>query len=452
MEDNNKDKSPTPPGGFGRRGFMRRAGAIGAAVSALPAVAAAVPQTAAKRRLAMVGTGSRGIGAWGTPVVAAYADVAEFVGLCDVNAERAAVARSMIGTAAPTFTDFDEMVRTTKPDTVIVTTIDSRHAEYVCRGLRLGCDVICEKPLCTTARQAQEILDAHKATGRQLTVTFNARHGAGAVKVKELLLAGTVGEILQVSYDEFLDRRHGADYFRRWHAFAENSGTLLCHKSSHQFDQLNWWLDADPMEVTAHGRLAVYGRNGPFRHASCRVCTFQKRCEFAWDITRDERLRKLYVECEDQDGYLRDACVFREGIDIHDTAVVQIRYGSGALVNYSLNAAAPCEGEMLVINGTRGRIEMRNFDRQPWKTAADVEIRVIPTAGESRVIPIDTEAEDHGGADVRLRDAIFRPDATDLLGQRAGVRAGVMSSLIGIAAVASMAERRTVKVPDLVTW
>lgn len=449
---NGASRSTSSVGSVHRRVFMRQAGAIGVAISTLPSAAALAPPAAAKRRLAMVGTGQRGVGSWGAPVVASYAELVEFVALCDVNPERAAVARGMIGTDAPTFTDFDAMVREAKPDTVIVTTIDSRHAEYVCRALRLGCDVICEKPLCTTARQAQDILDAHKQTGRQLTVTFNGRHDAGAMKVKELLLAGEVGEILQVTYDEFLDRRHGADYFRRWHAFAENSGTLLCHKSSHQFDQLNWWLDAAPVEVTAHGRLAVYGHNGPFRHTTCRACTFKQRCEFAWDITRDERLTKLYVECEDQDGYFRDACVYRNGIDIHDTAVVQIRYDSGALVNYSLNAAAPCEGEMLVINGTRGRIEMRNFDRQPWKPAADIEIRVIPTAGASRVIPIDTDDEDHGGADVRLRDAIFRPGAADPLGQRAGVRAGVMSSLIGIAAVNSMGERRPVRIADLVAW
>ena len=158
-----------------RRSFLKGVSA-GAAAGAI-GLSAGIPSAfaASKLRLAMVGTGDRGTRMWGTPLAADYPDLLEFVGLCDVNPERAKVAQAAIGTKAPTFTDFDQMIKTTRPDSVIVTTIDGYHADYVCRAMELGCDVICEKPLCTRADQAQAIVDTQKKTGRKLTVTFNAR-------------------------------------------------------------------------------------------------------------------------------------------------------------------------------------------------------------------------------------------------------------------------------------
>ena len=47
------------------------------------AVAAALAPK--KKRVAMVGTGHRGLGMWGTPVLAEHGNNMEFVGLCDIN-------------------------------------------------------------------------------------------------------------------------------------------------------------------------------------------------------------------------------------------------------------------------------------------------------------------------------------------------------------------------------
>ena len=228
----------------------------GAAVGA--AGAAVQP---ARRRLALAGTGSRGSGTWGEDLVQHYADRIELVGLFDRNGLRARAAQRLIGTTAPVFADFDTMVRQARPDAVIVATVDATHARYIVRALELGVDVLTEKPMCTDETQCQAILDAVARTGRTVTVTHNARHSREAKKVKALLQEGAIGDVLAVDFHEYLDTSHGADYFRRWHRFRENSGTLLCHKASHHFDLANWWLDSEPVEVSASGDLRVYGRN-----------------------------------------------------------------------------------------------------------------------------------------------------------------------------------------------
>ena len=434
-----------------RRQFCR-IGSMGVLAAALagPLEAFAAP---AKTRVALVGTGIRGSTTWGTNLLRDAGEFVEIVGLCDVNPDRVKVAQRWMGGGIPAFTDFDEMIRAAKPERVIVTTVDATHAEYVCRAMELGLDPISEKPLCTHAEQAQRIVDVQKRTGRRLDVTFNARHEASAMKVKELLMAGEIGELYSVGYEEFLDLDHGASYFRRWHGLRQASGTLLCHKASHHFDQLNWWIDADPVEVTAHGRLNKYGVNGPFRHANCRLCPHKQRCDLHWDITTSKQLVELYVDCEDQDGYYRDGCLYRREINVPDTYSVQIAYANHALVTYSLNATAPYEGQSIVFNGSKGRIDVRNFYRQPWKVPHESEIRLTRNFKDSTVITADPqrgELFEHGGADQRVKRMVFDPSVPDPLFQRAGLRAGILSSAIGIAGYTSIDTGRPVRIDEVV--
>ncbi len=75
---------------------------------------------------------------------------------------------------------------------------------------------------------------------------------------------------------------------------------------------------------------------------------------------------QLYAECESEDGYLRDACVFRPDINIFDTMTAQVRYSNGAIMSYSVNTFMPYEGYHMAFNGTEGRIETRVYERQPW--------------------------------------------------------------------------------------
>jgi predicted dehydrogenase len=402
-------------------------------------------------RLALVGTGSRGSSMWGSDLTEFYADRVEHVGLFDRNGRRARAAQSIIGTRAPVYADFETMLRQTRPDAVVVATVDATHAEYVVRALDAGFDVYSEKPLCTTAEQCQAILDAVHRTGHTVTATMNARHAREAKKVKALLLEGAIGDVLSVDFHEYLDTSHGADYFRRWHRFRANSGTLLCHKASHHFDLANWWLGSDPVEVSASGALRFYGRNNPYRGTNCRPCPHKAECPFAWDVTTDPTYVKLYVECESEDGYLRDGCVFDAGIDIYDTMSVRIQYASRAVVTYTAATYLPHEGQSIAFNGTRGRLE---YVDMAGGGQTRREIRLTRQFGKSEIITDlpPERAGGHGGADASLHDLLFRNDpAVDSLGLRADVRAGALASLVGIAARTSIErEGAPVKIGDLV--
>lgn len=412
-----------------------------------------------KMKVALVGTGHRGTSAWGKDLVHPYSEYVEMVGLCDINPKRLEVAKELIGTDAPLYPakDFDRMISETKPDAVIICTPDCFHYKYAVRAMELGCDVIVEKPLATEADQCQMLLDTELKTGRKITTTFNARHGNSAEEVKKVLTSGELGRIISAEFQEYLDVRHGADYYRRWHGKMRFSGSLLVHKASHHFDQMNWWLDAEPQEVHAFGTVAFYGKNNSFRSRNCRNCPFADSCDFYWDITKNERLTKLYVQCEDADGYLRDGCVWDNEIDTYDTMTVEVKYNNGVLLSYSLNTYMPYEGQRIAFNGEKGRLDIRDYSRQPWPVEQDADFRLTKSFKDTKIWTVEKPKEkdaesSHGGADYGLKDLIIKPNQPDPLGQLAGSRAGVMSSLIGIAARKSIETGQRIKIADLVNF
>jgi predicted dehydrogenase len=341
------------------------------------------------------------------------------------------------------------MIATVKPDQVIVCTRDSNHDEMIVRALEAGVDVITEKPMTTTAEKVRRILEAEKRTGRRVDVTFNYRYAPTVRKIKELLNSGVIGDVTSIDFHWFLDNKHGADYFRRWHAVEENSGSLFVHKSTHHFDLMNWYLDDDPEQVFAFASLRKYGKVNPFRGERCKTCPHASYCDYYVDISKDPWLEALYEDPSREDGYVRDACVFREEINIPDTMSAMIRYQKGVQVTYSVNTYMPIEGHFIAFDGTKGRIQMRQFERQPWETPEHDEIQLVRNFGGVETIQVPHEPGGHFGGDPKLQDMLFKPGTPDPLNQRAGSRAGAMSVLCGIAALQSSKTGQMVSVSKL---
>src|SRR5204863_8667007 len=57
--------------------------------------------------------------------------------------------------------------------------------------------------------------------------------------------------------------------------------------------------------------------------------------------SQNQRYVKLYVDCESEDGYLRDGCLWREDINIYDTMSVVVKYENGVFLNYTANTYLP---------------------------------------------------------------------------------------------------------------
>ena len=424
----------------------------------------------ARRRYAQVGLGGRSK-MYTDAIIGDFSHCAELVGFCDVNQSRMDLRNREIAerVAAPVPTyradKFDCMIEDTNPDVVIVTSVDATHSDYICRAMELGRDVVTEKPMTTDDQRCRKILNTIAATGRNLQVTFNYRYSPHRVQVKEILAEAAIGEILSVDFTWLLDTRHGADYFRRWHRRRENSGSLLVHKATHHFDLINWWLEDAPEEVFAHGRRAFYtpamaeqlGLQG--RAERCKDCGIKENCRFYFDLNSSEDLKNLYLDCEHDDGYFRDRCVFSDRIDIWDNMAVNVRYRRSTLLSYMLHSYSPYEGYRIALNGTKGRLEhaccensyVSGKDPVPGELKpGNTNITLIPAFSSPQEIEVRTGTGGHGGGDPVLLADVFDPNApADPLHRRAGHRDGAHSILIGVAACHSIDSGRAIRIDDL---
>lgn len=427
---------------------------------------------ALRKRYAIVGLGGRHE-MYRRAIIRDYAARSELVALCDLNPARVKVSQARAreegggDIAGYPAEQFERMIGTSQPDTVIVTMLDREHDDYICRAMEAGCDVITEKPMTIDAERCKRILETQKRTGRQVTVTFNYRYAPPRTQVKDLLMSGVIGNVLSVDFEWLLNVSHGADYFRRWHRNKSNSGGLMVHKSTHHFDLINWWLSTVPQDVYAMGHRHFYTPETGDRYGltnrteRCHTCPETSHCRFALKLADNPNQRALYLDAEHEDGYFRDQCVFGSGIDIEDNMNVIVNYRSGAKLSYSLNAFLPWEGHMVRFNGTRGRLEHKC--EESIYTNADGSIpgalnkegtwiRVYPHWQPAYEVDVWEGEGGHGGADPEMLKHIFAPESQpdDKYLRAADHRAGAWSMLTGAAANLSMAENRLVQIDELV--
>lgn len=440
-------------------------------------------QTPPRRRYAVAGTGHR---AWMyiEAILGQHSEVAQLVAWCEPNPGRMDFYDEQVAAAADGPTeplarylpdDLEQMIAEQRVDVVVVTSPDYTHAGLVSRALAAGADVVVEKPLTIDPAGCRAITGAVAQTGRDVVMTFNYRYAPRNSALKEVISSGEIGTVTSVHFEWALDTVHGADYFRRWHREKKNSGGLLIHKASHHFDLVNWWLADTPVRVYASGALRFYGADaaasrgmGPRPDRG----TGHRDDPWALDLTADPRLKRLYLDSEHYDGYLRDRDVFAPGITIEDNMSVLVDYRSGATMSYSLNAHSPWEGYRVTVNGTAGRAELDVVERgsvefdefgrsildpsaTPDAWAGDTlrpfgdRLLVQKHWGRATAYPIAVGAGGHGGGEAILLSDVFRGVGPDPLGRRAGYADGLRAVAVGIAANASMATGQPVQMADL---
>lgn len=436
----------------------------------------------ARTRYALLGAGHRSQ-LYIDAITGEHAEHAELVAVVEPNPVRAAYAvERATGRGAPAPEHWQperigELIRSRGIERVIITARDDLHAELIEGALEAGADAVVEKPLTIDAASAARIEAAVARSGRRIVVTFNYRYSPRNSALRKLLQEGVIGEITSIDFSWLLDTKHGADYFRRWHRDKRHSGGLLVHKSSHHFDLAGWWLRSEPRRVYASGGLRFYGaENARARGLGAhpeRGTHDGEHSPFELDLRDDPRLRALYLDAEQHDGYLRDRDVFGEGITIEDNLAVIVDYASGATLSYSLNAHAPWEGYRVAVNGTLGRAELEVVERGAVLAGEGLHAVLDPsaagagTAGRLRPqqerllvqlhwrdaveVPIRAGTGGHGGGDELLLADIFRGSAAnaDPLHRAADWSDGVRSIAVGIAGNRSLATGAPVDVSEL---
>jgi len=119
---------------------------------------------------------------------------AEVVGVAASSPERAREAAAGLG-VPHAYGSSEEAVAADGVDVVHICTPNDLHAPLAAAALAAGKHVVCEKPLATTAADAERVLDAADATDRVATVPFVYRYNAMVFEARARVAAGGIGTV-----------------------------------------------------------------------------------------------------------------------------------------------------------------------------------------------------------------------------------------------------------------
>src|SRR5690606_23383693 len=217
-------------------------------------------------KIVVCGLSNRALGMFINSILRQFGTNNRIVGALDPDTRRVEICKESFEElkAIPFYQpdQFQQMIDETRPDTVIVTSRDDTHVDYIVKGLENNLTVITEKPMVTKADDARKVIVAEKKSQGKVIVAFNYRYNPFHRKIKELILAGKIGRVTSIDLNWYIDTYHGASYFKRWNRNRNLSGGLSIHKSTHHFDLVNWWIDQIPEEVFSYGGLHYYGKAG----------------------------------------------------------------------------------------------------------------------------------------------------------------------------------------------
>jgi predicted dehydrogenase len=194
--------------------------------------------------------GVAGLGYWGPNLARNFAAIpgCELAWLCDADAavrERLSRAHP----AARATAELDDLLHDPELDAVVLATPVPTHADLAVRVLQAGKHCFVEKPLATTAADAQRAVDAAQAAGRILMVGHLLEYHPGVRALKELADSGELGDELYYIYGNRLNLgKLRADENALWSLGAHDVSVVLAIAGE------------EPVEVSAHG--ASYVRDG----------------------------------------------------------------------------------------------------------------------------------------------------------------------------------------------
>ncbi len=141
--------------------------------------------------------------------------------------------------------DFNGLLEDRELDAIVLATPVSSHYELAAQALRAGKHVFVEKPLATSAAEAQALSDLADELGLVLMPGHTFLYSPPVNMIRELIQSGDLGEIYSISTSRVNLGLHQSDVSVAWDL------------GPHDFSILRYWLDETPAYVTALSRGCI---------------------------------------------------------------------------------------------------------------------------------------------------------------------------------------------------
>lgn len=194
----------------------------------------------------MLRVGVVGCGYWGPNLIRNFNQLreSEVIACADLAEGRLAHMKSLYPHVETT-RDYGDLVRSRDIDAVVVATPPRTHFEVAMAALGAGKHVFVEKPLAISGSDCEAMIAKAKEEKLILMVGHTFLYTAAVNKIKDLVKAGELGDILYVNAT-----RVNLGIF-------QEDINVVWDLAPHDVSILNYILDSHPLEVAAHGHSYI---------------------------------------------------------------------------------------------------------------------------------------------------------------------------------------------------
>lgn len=187
-------------------------------------------------------------------IAAAKANNLEMVAICDIevaNMHDKAV-KFELTDSVHQYADYKEMLEKEKPQLVAIATESGKHAAIAIDCINAGCNVIIEKPIALSIKDANEIIALAKEKGVKVCANHQNRFNKSVSKIREAYEKNRFGRLFYGTAHIRWNR--GWEYYSRakWRGTWEQDGGALMNQCIHNIDLLRWMMGGEIEEVFAY--------------------------------------------------------------------------------------------------------------------------------------------------------------------------------------------------------
>lgn len=422
-----------------------------------------------KYEVAIIGCGSRGRDAYGR-IMHTEQEKWRIAALCDIDSEQLQRTATDFGVKQEDcFISEEEFFLKKRADVLVIATQDRDHVRMCCAALKLGYDVLLEKPISPVKEELSALLRAQKEYGGKVVVCHVLRYAPAFLKIKQFLDSGVIGKLVCIEALEQVGYWHHSHSFVRgnWRKESDTSPIILA-KCCHDLDLLSYFVGSRCKDVYSVGGVRYFNRENQPQGAAerCFDCQYRDECIYSAERLYIERWKKfgspencwpfnvVDIHVPNTEAQLREAykngpygqCVFACDNDVADHQTVTMHFDNDVVATLTLTGFTDKLGRRMVFHGTHGQIELNETTEKLILTPFGQEETVIDTA--TLVADLGEDSFGHGGGDVMIVRSLY-----DVLSQGArsdtSLEKSVESHWIALAAEESRKSGKAVRLQDV---
>ena len=266
--------------------------------------------------------------------------------IADPNEAMRESGAQLAGNGVKAFADYKDMLSVDSCDAYVVATPNDVHYTVMKDLIHVGKPVLCEKPLCATVAECNDIVAKAEVAGAPVWVAMEYRYMAPITRLLDELRKGTAGRLHMVAI-----REHRYAFLSKvghWNRFKHKTGGTMVEKCCHFFDLMRLTAGSEATRVYASGAMSV------------------NFLDEAYDGKRADMIDNAFVVVDFENGVraMLDLCMFAEGSFWQET---------------------------ITATGDRGKVEA--FVPGPARFSADGRERSAQLAIASRETKVETREE-----------------------------------------------------------